>query len=129
MKWILDFFKGGNPVAETIKAIDGVTTSGAERIELKRQFITQVVDAQAKVIAAEASAGSWLTQSWRPLVMLSFASILVYNFFFGPMFGLKTVDMPQDLWTLLQVGIGGYVGGRTVEKLVPMLGKMKKGKG
>lgn len=129
MKWILDFFKGGNPVAETIKAIDGVTTSGAERIELKRQFITQVVDAQAKVIAAEASAGSWLTQSWRPLVMLSFASILVYNFFFGPMFGLRTVDMPQDLWTLLQVGIGGYVGGRTVEKLVPMLGKMKKGKG
>lgn len=127
MNWLVNLFKGGNPIAETIKAIDGVTTSGRERIELKKQFITQIVDAQAKVIAAEAASGSWLTQSWRPIVMLSFAGILVYNFFLGPMFALKIVDLPQDLWTLLQVGIGGYVGGRTVEKLVPMLAK-KAGK-
>jgi hypothetical protein len=126
MKWLIDLFKGGNPIADTIKAIDGVTTSGAERIELKKQFITQVVDAQAKVISAEASAGSWLTQSWRPIVMLCFAGILVYSFFFGPMFGLKTVPLPPELWILLQVGIGGYVGGRTVEKLVPMLAKKGK---
>ena len=105
MKWLINLFKGGNPIAETIKAIDGVTTSGAERIELKKQFITQVVDAQAKVVAAEASASSWLTQSWRPIVMLCFAGILVYSFFVGPMFNLKTVDLPPELWTLLQVAL------------------------
>lgn len=127
-KQIVGLFTGGNPIAETIKAIDSVTTSGEERIALKKDFISQVIDAQAKVLASEAASGSWLTQSWRPLVMLSFAAILVYTFFIGPMFDLKVVDLPSDLWTLLQVGIGGYVGGRTVEKLVPMLGKMKKGK-
>ena len=63
MNWLLNLFKGGNPVAETIKAIDGLTTSGAERIELKKDFLTKVIDAQASVLAAEAQSKSWLTQS------------------------------------------------------------------
>ena len=121
MKWLLNLFKGGNPVAETIKAIDGITTSGAERIELKKDFLTKVIDAQASVLAAEAQSKSWLTQSWRPIVMLSFAGILIYTFFFGPMFSLPTTELPPDLWTLLQVGIGGYVGGRSIEKLAEIL--------
>lgn len=128
MKWLVNLFKGGNPIAETIKAIDGVTTSGAERIALKKEFMGQVIDAQSKVLVAEAQASSWLTSSWRPLVMLAFASILVYSFFFGPMFDLKVVPIPDDLWDLMKLGIGGYIGGRSVEKLVPMLGKIKKGK-
>jgi hypothetical protein len=128
MKWLLNLFKGGNPIAETIKAIDGVTTSGAERIALKKEFITKIVDAQASVIAAEAQSKSWLTQSWRPIVMLTFAAILIYTFFIGPMFDFKTVPLPENLWTLLQVGIGGYVGGRTVEKLAEILPQKLKRK-
>ena len=127
MKWLVDLFKGGNPIAETIKAIDGITTSGAERIALKKEFITQIVEAQAKVITAEAQSKSWLTQSWRPMVMLSFASILVYSFFVGPMFELKVVPVPPDLWGLMKIGIGGYIGGRSVEKLASML-PTKKGR-
>ena len=126
-KKLIGLFASGNPIAETIKAIDSVTTSGQERIELKSNFITKVIDAQAKVVAAEAQASSWLTQSWRPLVMLSFAAILVYTFFIGPMFDLKIVDIPDEMWVLLKVGIGGYVGGRTVEKLAEILpAKLKK---
>ncbi len=126
---IVSFFKGGNPIADTIKAIDGVTTSGAERMELKKQFIGGIVDAQSKVLVAEAQSGSWLTRSWRPIVMLSFAGILVYTFWVGPMFDLRVVDLPKDMWTMLQVGLGGYVGGRSVEKLASILPeKLKKGK-
>ena len=123
MKWLVDLFKGGNPIADTLKAIDGLTTSGAERITLKKDFITQIVDAQAKVITAEAGSKSWLTQSWRPMVMLSFAAILIYSFFIGPMFALTVVPIPPEMWTLLHVGIGGYIGGRSVEKLAAMLPK------
>ena len=128
MKWLVDLFKGGNPIAETIKAIDGITTSGAERIALKKEFITQIVDAQAKVLAAEAQSKSWLTQSWRPIIMLAFGSILVYSFFVGPMFDLKVVPVPDDLWQLMKLGIGGYIGGRSVEKLASMLPVLKRKK-
>ena len=67
MKWLIDLFKGGNPIAETIKAIDGITTSGAERIALKKEFITQIVDAQAQVLAAEAQSKSWLPAGCLPI--------------------------------------------------------------
>jgi hypothetical protein len=123
------FFAGGNPIAETIKAIDGVTTSAEERLALKSQFIGGIVEAQSKVLVAEAQSKSWLTASWRPLVMLSFASILIYSFFVGPMFKLPTVPVPDDLWTLMKIGIGGYVGGRSVEKLAEILPRsLKRGK-
>ena len=120
------FFTGGNPIAETIKAIDGVTTSASERMELKSKYIGGIVDAQSKVLVAEAQSASWLTRSWRPIVMLSFAGILVYTFFAGPMLGLRVVDIPEDMWTMLQVGLGGYVGGRSVEKLAEILPRALK---
>jgi hypothetical protein len=132
MKWwqaITSIFtKGSDPVKTVLDGIDKLSTSGEERMALKGQFIEKVIDAQAKVLEAEAKASSWLTQSWRPIVMLCFAGILVYSFFIGPMFDLKTVPLPDDLWTLLQVGIGGYVGGRTVEKLAEILPKKRKDK-
>jgi hypothetical protein len=129
LKALAAFFKGGNPIAETIKAIDGVTTSAEERMTLKSQFIGGIVEAQSKVLIAEAQSKSWLTASWRPLVMLSFASILIYSFFIGPMLELKTVPVPGDLWTLMKIGIGGYVGGRSVEKLAEILPRaLKRGK-
>ena len=28
-------------------------------------------------------------------------------------------QFPDGLWTLLMLGVGGYIGGRTVEKLAP----------
>lgn len=123
---IVGLFKGGNPIADTIKAIDGVTTSGAERMELKKQFIGGLVDAQTKVLVAEAQSGSWLTRSWRPIVMLAFTSVVLYNGFIGPLFDLKVVPLEENLWSLLHIGIGGYVGGRTVEKLAAMLPKKRK---
>ncbi len=112
----------GGGLAKALQAVDGLHTSAEEKAELRAKLTTALVDAQAKVLTTEAG-GSWLTQSWRPLVMLSFCSILLYTYFVAPMFGLKVVDIPQDLWALLKVGIGGYIGGRSVEKLVPMLTK------
>lgn len=76
---------------------------------------------QAQVITAEANSTSWLTKSWRPIVMLCFASIIIYNFVFSPIFHLPASQMPPDLWALLKLGIGGYIGGRTIEKTVPQV--------
>lgn len=53
--------------------------------------------------------------------MLSFVAILINNYIFAPYvqaFGGVAVvlEIPPGMWGLLTIGMGGYVGGRTVEK-------------
>jgi len=48
--------------------------------------------------------------------------ILVWNYILGPvlLFLFKasiTIDLPGDVWTLLQIGLGGYVVGRSAESV------------
>ena len=57
--------------------------------------------------------GHWLQRSWRPLVMLSFAGIVVV----GVLFDLPLLAENSRLWDLLEIGIGGYVVGRSLEKM------------
>lgn len=76
-------------------------------------------EAQAAVLQAEAKSESWLTRNWRPLVMLDFASIITYQYVVVPVFHLTPVPLAPEMWSLLQVGISGYLIGRSVEKVVP----------
>jgi len=70
---------------------------------------------------------SWLQKSWRPIVMLSFTFIVVYAFFIQPAFLPKSMDvrstLPTQFWGLLELGIGGYVIGRSVEKVADKVTK------
>ena len=48
--------------------------------------------------------------------------ILVWNYVLGPviLFFFKasiTIQLPGDVWTLLQIGLGGYVVGRSAESV------------
>lgn len=92
------------------------------------QSINEVIDAQKNIIVAEA-AGNWMQRSWRPLVMLSFAFIVVYSYFIQPAFFPDSVniraELPADFWQLLNIGLGGYVIGRSLEKIAENV-KMKK---
>lgn len=74
-------------------------------------------ESQAKVLAAEASSDSWLTSSWRPILMLVFTSIVAYDYLIAPLLGRSMLPPPPDLWELLKIGIGGYVTGRSIEKI------------
>ena len=78
------------------------------------------VDAARDVVLAEAQ-GSFLQRNWRPIVMLLIAAILGNNFLIAPYvqaFGGVSVvlEIPEGLWTLFTIGMGGYVVGRTFEK-------------
>lgn len=81
-----------------------------------------LVEASRDVVVAEAQSESWLARNWRPITMLSFVAILCNNFIIVPWlqaFGVETVavlDMPDAFFTLLTVGVGGYVVGRSLEK-------------
>lgn len=92
------------------------------------QSINELIDAQKNIIVTEA-AGNWIQRSWRPLVMLSFAFIVVYSYFIQPAFFPDSVniraELPADFWQLLNIGLGGYVIGRSLEKIAENV-KLKK---
>ena len=71
---------------------------------------------QTEIVLAEAN-GNWLQRSWRPILMLAFGFIVIYVKFVAPLFGLRIPPLENEFWNLLQLGIGGYVVGRSAEKI------------
>ena len=82
------------------------------------------------IILAEAKSEHWITATWRPLLMMVIVFIVAWNYAFVPVvaaFGanLLVLDLPDQLWTLLTVGVGGYTVGRSAEKSMQMYTKSK----
>jgi hypothetical protein len=94
------------------------------KAQLQTQLLqsnTQELQAAAKIIEAEAKAG-WFASSWRPLLMYVLIFILVWNYVIGPVIKIFTgaiisFELPGDVWSLLQIGLGGYVLGRSAESV------------
>ncbi|UOF80623.1 holin [Caudoviricetes sp.] len=121
-------------VSPITKLIDDVHTSEEEKLQIKaamfkiQQDITtkvidyesQLMENQSKIILAEAQGEGWLQKNWRPLMMVWFASLLgMYWFGFTPTnLAQETIN---QLFTLLQIGIGGYIVGRSGEKIIPQV--------
>ena len=131
MKKILEFF-GSKVFGDISNLLDNLITNDEERLEAKRKIFEslkqkelELQKMQSEVIIAEAT-GNWLQRSWRPLLMLSFGFIVVYCKFIGPLFDLKIPVLENEFWNLLQIGIGGYVIGRTGEKIAKEYASIKK---
>lgn len=80
------------------------------------------IRAQAGVIKAEATGESWLQRNWRPVLMLVITVIVANNYVLFPYMSLFTskatmLDLPPELWNLLKIGVGGYIVGRSAEKV------------
>jgi len=72
---------------------------------------------QAEVIKSEADSQSWMARNWRPVLMLVFTYIIFQDYVVAPLFSLKSLVIPPDMWQLLKLGIGGYIAGRSAEKI------------
>ena len=136
MDWLKGIVDG---IGKVVGLVDDVHTSDEERLQIKQALlniqsgiVTQVVDyetkamdAQAAVIAAEAQSTSKLTAMWRPITMLTFLAVIV-----GAAFGVVDAEnlnaIPDRMWSMLTLGITGYIGGRSMEKIVPsVVGSLK----
>lgn len=89
------------------------------------------LNAAAGVVVAEANSQFGLTAQWRPILMLSFTAIIVNNYILAPylsaMFGFHVVlDIPPQMWDLLKIGVGGYIVGRSGEKIAQTYAKAKQ---
>jgi len=92
-----------------------------EILSQMQQVESEVISYKKDIIVAEAKGESWLQRNWRPMLMCAFGLIIVNNYILFPyiqLFGFKAVvlEMPEKLWNLLTLGVGGYVVGRSVEK-------------
>lgn len=50
--------------------------------------------------------------------MVMFGGIICYGYI-AKTAGLPAAEIPPEMWTLLQLGVGGYIGARSAEKIVP----------
>lgn len=78
---------------------------------------------RGKIVLEEAKSQHWMTATWRPLLMMVVVCIIAMNYLFFPLlqllFGVTIIlELPEELWNLLTIGVGGYIVGRSGEKMV-----------
>ena len=128
---LLDFLNPVKALADVASGIIGkFVTDPTEKLKAQEQVLTAqtalsmkamelqaaLTDAQSKIIVAEAQSTSWLARNWRPLLMLTFTFIVAWNYIVVPIVGATAAVIPPDMWTLMKIGVGGYIVGRSAEK-------------
>ena len=112
-----------------------------KRMEIERELNMAIMQngaaieqAAASVIKAEAESEHKITATWRPILMLTITAIVGWNYLFAPLVELAvrmfagdqiplSIPLPEDLWNLLMSGGGGYVVGRSGEKIAKNIKK------
>lgn len=127
MPGIIDIVKGAiSPVTDIInKAVKDKDLAKKLDHEIRSTLIESFMSEMSNkkdVLVAEIGSDNWLASSWRPILMLSFTAIIVNNYILAPYLGAMfdfsvTLEIPPDMWDLLKVGVGGYIVGRSGEKI------------
>ena len=107
--------------------IDKAIPDTAEAARLKTEIQRLIIEGQGKemaeavkVVMAEAQGESWLQRNWRPLTMLVFVGLVVAKWLGYTAPGV-TEAVELSLMSLIQIGLGGYVVGRSLEKIAPSI--------
>ncbi len=107
--------------------VERVTLPAREKKQLETDLLRAIIEWEQRVtddrsaILAEEARGNWLQRSWRPLVMLTFVVIILV----GAFTSLPILADTSRFWDLLEVGLGGYVVGRSGEKIIGTIFKLK----
>ena len=118
MIWSLIGSIGGKVLDIVDDVVEDKDEANRLKFEIQRQLIenkSSELEAAAKIVLAEAQ-GGWLQRNWRPLLMVTFAGLIVAHWF-----GFTAPNIPESvqnsLLNIVMVGIGGYVVGRSGEKI------------
>ena len=106
---------GMKGVVETVAGVvERLSLSSAEKKRLQQELEMKLLEyehermAAQSVVVREESGGNWLQRSWRPLVMLAFAAVILAGMFID----LPLLSDGSRFWDLLEIGLGGYIVGR-----------------
>jgi hypothetical protein len=92
----------------------------AEMMKTLLAHQAEIEGAAAKIIQTEAASSHWLAANWRPLTMLVFVCLIVARWFGWAAPNLSEAEYVK-LWSIVEFGLGGYVVGRSVEKIAPSI--------
>ncbi|CAB4126966.1 Holin of 3TMs, for gene-transfer release [uncultured Caudovirales phage] len=101
------------------KLIDKFWPDAGQAEKDKMSMFLSVFAAQADIVKTEAGTGG-LASWWRPITMLTFTGLIVARWFGWAAPNLSPEEYLK-LWDIVQLGLGGYVIGRSVEKIVPSI--------
>ena len=105
------------------KVVERLIPDPDQAAKAKNQLVDMAVNGEldelaqrAGVIKAEAQGDGWLQRSWRPIVMLIFTALIVARWL-----GWSAPDLSEavelKLFSIVQVGLGGYIASRGIEKV------------
>ena len=112
--------------------VNKVVPDSNKKAEVEREIKLSLLDhssnlekMRGNIVLAEAKSQSWITSSWRPLLMLVCICIIAINYLVFPLVAIfhpeimaHRLALPEELWNLLTLGVGGYIVGRSGEKMV-----------
>lgn len=104
------------------------TEKAKAEAEAMRQLLAhqgEIEAAAAKIIQTEAASTHWLAANWRPLTMITFTALIVARWMGWVAPNLSEAEYLK-LWSIIEFGLGGYVVGRSVEKLAPAIATAMK---
>lgn len=116
-------------VATVTGAVDAVVKKyfpdPVEQERVRSEIALAVRDADYKdaalaatVITAEAQSGGFLASNWRPITMLVFVALITARWLGYAASGMTEAEY-LEVYSLIKLGLGGYVVGRSVEKIAP----------
>jgi hypothetical protein len=99
----------------------------AEAAKAQQDMVMALLSQQAAlnaaagdIIKAEAQSEHWLAACWRPILMLTFGGLIVARWLGWSASGISEAEVLK-LWDIVQLGLGGYVIGRSIEKVAPQI--------
>lgn len=110
----------GNILDKIIPDPKAAAEAKLKMLELTQKGELTEITAKADIIKTEAASEHWLAASWRPILMLTFGGLIVARWLGYSAPGLSEAEILK-LWDIVELGIGGYVVGRSAEKIVPAI--------
>ena len=83
---------------------------------------------QMQVLLAEINSQSWMARNWRPSLMFVFIAIIANNYMIAPLIhgftgAAVVMPLPPEMWALMNIAIGGYIGLRGAEKIATTIAR------
>lgn len=95
-------------------------------------YETKLLETKSRIVESETKGESWLQRNWRPLLMVICMFIVLNNYVLVPYFNIPVAVLDDHIWSLMEMGVTGYVAGRSLEKISenmgPVLYNMRKKK-
>lgn len=98
------------------EAMQGDPEAAIKLRRIEADLEATLIEGRAQVVTAEADGEGWLQRNWRPLTMLWFAGLVGAHWLGLTPENLDPAAVSQ-LMDIVQLGIGGYVIGRSAEKI------------